>query len=259
MTLSVMTWNVENLFQRGPGDPQDELDRYQAKLNLLAGTITVLNPDIVAFQELGAGALGDLQNQLAAYADMHEGVPDGRGIRVGILSRLPFQGAAVDTTNFTGPPPIDAVASVDNQGNPIQIAAMGRGIARATVNVNGLNVHVITCHLKSKLLTFPGGFFSTNNEDLRAQIAAVALMRRTAEAAQVRLDVNQLQANNPNDGVVVLGDFNDVPDAATSQIMLGPSGSEIGTLGFDRPDLGDAARLFNTDVLFIDKFGFCHP
>lgn len=252
MTLSVMTWNVENLFPKGPGDPQDEIDRYQAKLDLLAGTITVLDPDVVAFQELGAGALADLQNRLATYTDMHEGVPDARGIRVGILSRLPFQGAAVDTTNFTGPPPIDAIASIDNQSNPIQIVAMGRGAARATVNVNGVGVHIITCHLKSKLLTFPGGFFSTTNEDLRAQIAAVALMRRTAEAAQVRLDVNQLLTNNPNDGVIVLGDFNDVPDAATSQIMLGPSGSEIGTLGFDRPDQGDAARLFNTEPL-IDE------
>jgi predicted extracellular nuclease len=113
-------------------------------------------------------------------------------------------------------------------------------------------VHVITCHLKSKLLTFPGGFFSTTDEDLRARVAAVALMRRTAEAAQVRLAVNQLLANHPNDGVIVLGDFNDGPESATSQLLLGPPGSEIGTMGFDRPDRGDATRLFNTEAL-IDE------
>jgi len=84
MALSVMTWNVENLFPQGPGDPQEEIDRYQAKLDLLAGTVTVLNPDVIALQELGPGALADLRQRLSAYTDMHEGVPDGRGSASGL-------------------------------------------------------------------------------------------------------------------------------------------------------------------------------
>lgn len=47
----------------------------------------------------------------------------------------------------------------------------------------------------------------------------------------------------------VLGDVNDAPDAATSQILLGPPGSEIGTPGFDSDDQGDAWRLWNTAPL----------
>ena len=45
--------------------------------------------------------------------------------------------------------------------------------------------------------------------------------------------------------VVVLGDLNDEPQAATTQILLGPPGSELGTAGFDRPDHGDQMRLWN--------------
>lgn len=45
--------------------------------------------------------------------------------------------------------------------------------------------------------------------------------------------------------VVVLGDLNDEPEAATTQILHGPPGSEIGTGGFDQPDQGDVARLWN--------------
>ena len=45
--------------------------------------------------------------------------------------------------------------------------------------------------------------------------------------------------------MVVLGDLNDEPTAATTQILLGPPGSEIGTPGFERPDQGDGARLWN--------------
>jgi hypothetical protein len=43
----------------------------------------------------------------------------------------------------------------------------------------------------------------------------------------------------------VLGDLNDEPLAATTQLLLGPPGSEIGTAGFDRADLGDGQRLWN--------------
>jgi predicted extracellular nuclease len=49
----------------------------------------------------------------------------------------------------------------------------------------------------------------------------------------------------------VLGDLNDVPEAATTQILHGPPGSEIGTPGFDRPDQGDGQRLFNLAARII--------
>ena len=45
--------------------------------------------------------------------------------------------------------------------------------------------------------------------------------------------------------VCVLGDLNDEPTAATTQLLLGPPGSEIGTPGFERRDRGDASRLWN--------------
>ncbi len=44
---------------------------------------------------------------------------------------------------------------------------------------------------------------------------------------------------------MVLGDLNNEPAAATTQVLHGPPGSEIGTGGFDQPDQGDAARLWN--------------
>ena len=45
--------------------------------------------------------------------------------------------------------------------------------------------------------------------------------------------------------LMVCGDLNDVPEAATTQILSGPPGSEIGTNGFDQPDRGDGQRLRN--------------
>src|SRR6478735_9446274 len=54
-----------------------------------------------------------------------------------------------------------------------------------------------------------------------------------------------LLTGHPQRAVVVLGDLNDEVEAATTQILNGPPGSEIGTTGFDRPDNGDAQRLWN--------------
>jgi hypothetical protein len=57
----------------------------------------------------------------------------------------------------------------------------GRGAVRTRVNVANKPVHIITAHLKSKLLEFPGNQFSTKDEDLRVRVAAAALARRSAE------------------------------------------------------------------------------
>lgn len=47
-----------------------------------------------------------------------------------------------------------------------------------------------------------------------------------------------------------------MPEAQTSLIFTGPPGSEIGTLGFDRPDKGDDARLFNLAPLISHERRF---
>ena len=240
MPLTVMTWNVENLFV--PGQHADALPQveFDAKLDLIGGTVQLLDPDVVAFQELGTQALGALQVRLdPAYPAAHESIPDPRTIRVGILSKHAFVNED-DLRDF----PVTVPNIFDEDGDPI--ARMGRGAPHVEIQFQGINIHIISTHLKSKLLTFPGGAFSTNNETLRAQIGAIALNKRTAEATTIRLAANQIMTDNPGDAVVLMGDFNDGPTAATSQLLLGPSGSEIGTIGFSRPDQGDAQRLFNT-------------
>jgi predicted extracellular nuclease len=107
----------------------------------------------------------------------------------------------------------------------------------------------VTAHLKSKLLSYPSRTgrprFTPRDEEERAQVAGIALLRRTAEATTLRIYANQFLVGNDDTRLIVLGDLNDVPDAATSQILIGPSGSEIGTRGLELPDEGDDARLFN--------------
>jgi hypothetical protein len=56
---------------------------------------------------------------------------------------------------------------------------MGRGGLRVTVRAGNRDVHILTAHLKSKLLTFRGGF-APANEDQRARFGSYALYRRAS-------------------------------------------------------------------------------
>lgn len=63
-----------------------------------------------------------------------------------------------------------------------------------------------------------------------------ALFRRAAEATTVRAWLNdQLDGQGADAPVVLCGDMNDVAEAATTRILNGPTGSEIGTRGSHHP------------------------
>ena len=127
------------------------------------------------------------------------------------------------------------------------IAAMGRGaVAISVESDSGELVRLVTTHLKSKLLTFPGHRFQPHDEAERARFAAYALYRRAAEAATLRVWVTAALGDAGDTRPLILtGDLNDTVQAATTQLLNGPPGSEIGTAGFDRPDHGEKQRLWN--------------
>ena len=123
---------------------------------------------------------------------------------------------------------------------------MGRGALQVRIEPGGTPVDLITAHLKSKLLSYPDGRFSPRNEDERARYAGYALHLRAAEAITLRHEATTLlDGQGQERALVVLGDLNDEPLAATTQILLGPPGSEFETGGFATPDKGDGQRLWN--------------
>jgi len=243
MVFKVMTWNVENLFRPGaPSGPPSQAI-YDAKIKGLAATINGQAPDALALQEIGdPAALDDLVKSLTGT--WHRRVsahPDQRHIRVAWLARRAISEPA-DIIDF--PPHVQPV-QVDDAGTTLGV--MGRGGVAVTVKSDsGKPVRLVTTHLKSKLLTFPGGRFQPHDEDERARFATYALHRRAAEAATLRVWVTAaLGGMGENRPLILTGDLNDTEQAATTQLLLGPPGSEIGTPGFGRPDLGDQQRLWS--------------
>jgi endonuclease/exonuclease/phosphatase family metal-dependent hydrolase len=241
--MIVATWNLENLFRPGsPYGPSSEAV-YEEKLANLAAVIAGIAPDVLAVQEVGSPeACQDLVDRLPG--EWHVALsrhPDERGIRVGFLSRLGFD-EIEDVEAF--PAPLRPVQVGDDGATA---GATSRGLLR--VRVAG-GVELVTCHLKSKLLRFPGERFTPRDEAERARFGAYALFQRGAEAVTVRaLADHILDGRGDERPLIVLGDLNDELQAATTQILLGPPGSEIGTEGFDRPDRGDLHRLWNLGPL----------
>jgi endonuclease/exonuclease/phosphatase family metal-dependent hydrolase len=225
------------------------------------GVIENLEPDAVALQEVGGEVeLADLQDALGgAYPHRAaSGFPDGRGIRVAFLSKHPIE-EQEDIVDFPEGPALD-MHDLTADGGTEPVDRMGRGGLRVRVAKEGLAIDLVACHLKSKLLSFrrPGGrtSFVPRDEDERAQVAGIALMKRTAEAVTLRVRANGLLGDDGGVPLLVLGDLNDVPEAQTSLLLTGPPGSEIGTPGFERPDAGDDARLFNLAPLIPQERRF---
>ncbi len=240
------TWNLENLYRPGgPYGPADEA-AYASKLAALAAVITTLDPGLLGVQEVGdPGALEDLAGMLDD--DWHVALSshaDSRGIRVGFLSRTELTVVA-DTAAF---PPRMLPVQADDTG--LTVSQAGRGFLAAEVAGERGPLRVAVCHLKSKLLSYPDGRFQPRDEGERARYGAYALYRRAAEAAALRALADRLlEGDGRERDVAVLGDLNDEVQAATTQLLLGPPGSEIGTPGYDRPDRGDAVRLWDVAPL----------
>lgn len=248
MPLTITTWNVQNL--------EADNDTFPDKIEFLAATLEALASDVVALQEVLEPAALEALAQRLGFRHF-AGVPDGRGNRVAFLTR---------DAPVADPQPIaqwqlpqgEEVRRFDVGGAIAVEQTLPRPALQVTVSNGGHDVVIVNTHMKSKLLTF-GGNFSTNDETLRARTAYFALQRRSAEATTLReFATGQLAAGR---SMIVLGDFNDGPQAATTQILYGPDGSQPrgpedetrSTGAFQRSDQEDPRRLFNVTNLIPEE------
>lgn len=239
--FTIMTWNVENLFHPAA---ESERKNYDAKLDALAAIITAQAPDLLAVQEVGdeesfealRARLGSQwKGQLSTHFD------PAHAIRVGWLST----GDLTDVEELIDLPQALCPVRVDDDGTTITRLGRG-GLAVTYTTPGGVELRALTVHLKSKLLSFPGGRFDTSDEDERARYGVYALNRRATEAATAREWATTALAGDWTDRpLLVCGDLNDTADAATTQLLFGPPGSQYATVGYDHPDKGDRQRLWD--------------
>jgi endonuclease/exonuclease/phosphatase family metal-dependent hydrolase len=255
----VMTWNVENLFDVGDEDGPETEGQLAEKLQSLKAVIDDQAPHVVALQEIGSeGALARLQSALDVPMPHREvAEPDERGIRVAFISTRVLHDRTEIRPFPAGLLPVQVGDDPEGADGPPLMNQMGRGALRVTVRANNRDVHLLTAHLKSKLLTFPGGSFTPADEDQRARFAAYGLYRRASEATTLRAHLDGLLAGTGRDlPVILMGDLNDEVNAGTTLILNGPPGSEIGSDGFEQPDLSDGDRMWNLAPLIPEERRF---
>ncbi|MDP0489929.1 MAG: endonuclease/exonuclease/phosphatase family protein [Verrucomicrobiota bacterium JB023] len=189
-----MAYNVYNYLTMRRG--QTEAPKPEEEKAALVKIIVAERPDVLGVCEIGSRAdLMDLQERLkeAGLPLAHaEHICGSDGTRcLGLLSRFP----------------ITATNSQDNLSYELQGITWGlrRGLLDATVDTGDRKLRFVGCHLKSK----------------REIKDADQELIRQSEAQLVRDHAEQILAQNPDEMLLVYGDFNDTIKTKSLSILKG--------------------------------------
>jgi endonuclease/exonuclease/phosphatase family metal-dependent hydrolase len=193
-TFRVAAYNVENYLAEATGTRTVKSAEAKAKIR---ESIRALKPDVLALEEMGStNALLELRDSLKAegldfpYWEHVSGFDTN--IHVAILSKFPFAARRPHTDD-----------SFLLSGRRYRVS---RGFAEVDVQVNtNYSFTLIAAHLKSK----------------RAVAQADEAELRLEEAKVLREKIDTCLAANPNVNLVVLGDFNDTKDSASTKAVIG--------------------------------------
>jgi endonuclease/exonuclease/phosphatase family metal-dependent hydrolase len=193
-TFRVATYNVENYLDEPTETRPAKSPESKAKVceNILA-----LKPDVLALQEMGdlkafeelRGALSSKGLTLPFWTHV---TGFDTNIHVAVLSKFPFRSVHAHTND-----------SFLLDGRRFRVS---RGFAEVEIAVNtNYTFTLITAHLKSKR---PIGIADEN--ELRIE-----------EAKVLREKIDGVFAANAEARLIVLGDFNDTPDAKSTKAIMG--------------------------------------
>jgi endonuclease/exonuclease/phosphatase family metal-dependent hydrolase len=184
-TLTLMTWNVQNLFDGlDNGFEYDEFlnsagwstEKYKGRVNTISGAIGSVKPlpDIIMLQEIESLViLQDIADSVSGgYEYSHFAKNPGAALGLGILSRFPL---------------------AESKSHSITIGSETTPRPVLETRIQAENEFVVfVCHWKSKL----GG--DDNTESTRRASARVILRR-----------IRELWEEEPDLGVIVAGDLNE--------------------------------------------------
>jgi endonuclease/exonuclease/phosphatase family metal-dependent hydrolase len=237
MRFRAASFNVENLILpdvRYYDRLKDTREQYDAKVNWIASIFNRAKADIVGIQEVWfEEALADAAKRSFHFAaGVNVAAPGAtraenlnghmaKRPRVGLLSRFPIK--AVSST-IAFPASVDLTIPLRVDGGeivqlPVGVPQFQRPVLRAIVDVGGTELVVYVAHLKSKGPLIREG--EDGDDPFAASLGqARATMVRAAEAAALRhlILADLKETRKP---VIVLGDLNDTPDAASTQTVRG--------------------------------------
>ena len=204
-TLRIASYNIENAFDVYD-DPYTRDEGTGVKLRweveMIADVLKQIDADVVGFQEIENEAVlkAIVSEYLPGMGYDYAAVPltnDTRGIKLGIISRLPVISITSHRWQTLNHPDTD------------QTWNFARDLFHARLQTDSgevLNVFVV--HLKSK-----------GSRDGDPQ----SVKWRTSEAIRIRQIIGNMIADNPDELVVLMGDFNSKPDEPGTTTLLSPA------------------------------------
>ena len=200
MPLKVLNWNTRNFYNHLNDDPApEEVQKTEAQYNAqrvaVGKVLKDLDPDVVVLQEVESEVVLDDLNETelaGAYTDrvILTG-NDPRGIDIAILSKIPLDQAVTHAE--------DVFELVGNNQKEFQFS---RDCPEYHLTFNGRKIVLLGVHLRSK----------GPPDDVD---------RRLAQAQRTRAIASGLVAEDPSRGIIVLGDFNDLPGSPPVTYVLG--------------------------------------
>ena len=257
--FSVATFNLRNLNEPGLPMYKDtngwSQEQYDRKIAWTAHHIDLLNADVMAFQELWhAGSLTRAFSQ-SSMADGYQLLTpaDATGKKINCAAAV-HREIPVESMEWIENFPESLVLKSgggDAQTPAINVAIKGfsRPVlhARLKLHPNESPVHLYVCHFKSKGPTqlFRESWYEKEIHGMHhtALGAAVSTIRRTAEAAAMRVILNQMMKNT-DEPVIVMGDINDGQNSNTQNILTEQPGYLFG----DSRGGGDTA-LYSAQIM----------
>jgi endonuclease/exonuclease/phosphatase family metal-dependent hydrolase len=193
-TFRVATYNLESYLNQPTQTRSAKLTAAKAKVR---EGIRALRPDVLALQEMGStNALLELRDSLKAegldlpYWEHVAGFDTN--IHVAILSKFPFTACRPHTDD-----------SFLLSGRRFRVS---RGFAEVDIQVNAnYSFTLIAAHLKSRRAVAQG-------DEAELRLEEAKLLREWIEARF---------AANPSVNLVVVGDFNDTKDSASTKAVIG--------------------------------------
>lgn len=266
MSLTIATFNVKNLIEAGKTiyggkNPTYALEEYQAKVQWIGERLHEMDADVIGFQEIWTmSALKDCFKAVGLEDDydfVGRDAPSQFQVQVAFAVRKgwlrgaetwheAFPENAIFKKRPTDESTYQMEVSIDNFSRPpleIRVKPARR---------EAPEMCLFCTHLKSKR---PIELDSSERrrlpyQDETAIGSALANIRRSAEAAALRLLLNDRMLGN-DDAFIVLGDLNDDYLSVSTTIVTGdPSyklyeGSRVGARASKSGDLG----LYSTQIL----------
>ncbi|WP_437601094.1 endonuclease/exonuclease/phosphatase family protein [Sorangium sp. So ce590] len=229
--LAVVTWNTKDFFndKEDTGGTKEivlSTARYREKREAIAAVLADLDPDVAVLQEVEhLDVLEDLNRIELGGAYPHAALVeayDPRGIDVGALSKIPFDKVVSHRDDrFT------------LRGTHGPVYTFARDCLELHLTRGGRQVILLGVHFKSKA--------APDDPD-----------RRLAEAQRVRAIADALAAAHPTAVIIVLGDFNDLPDSPPVEAIAGSGRAAFKDVATAAPPADQWTYDFHGQLELID-------